>query len=470
MKFRSYSNGGLNLFVNPLLQKEGDLIRSVNVDAAPYGAITKRSGYITYLGTADNSQVDSLFNWTKDDGTTFFNYRSSGGTLYYSNQGTGAWAICGNGTLTAGTPVGNAVLDNTLIIGDGVTAVRHTTNGTSFTNTSGAPVAPYLAQYQNRIYTGGTGNLVTYSVTGDPTNWNTTGTSDSSSLTVPGAGKVSQLFVAADRLNIPKNSGNIARWDGFNLMQVPTTQGPSSPQSLVQIEDFWFYLNRSGVESYNGDRPSLISNPVQSQIYNNTGSAIIGTTFNNAPAGQFQYKYMISVGTITENLTNETIPNAVIVYDYEQNKWGNYTYANRPTAWLNYRDSSGVQQMLFGAENGQVYQLAGTALSDNGASIEAIAEGVLNFGSPESNKKLNYMWAFFNPGAQAKVQVAITDTFTKGKKKWMDLGDCNDGVVEFRFPSDSLGKLLHWKIYESSRNSQFVFHGFTVDADIEEKT
>jgi len=95
---RVYNISGINLAVQPLLHKEGDLLRSVNVENFPIGAKRKRPGYITYLGTANGSQVNGLFNWTRNNGTQFWNYRFSGGLLYSSQQGTGAWTITGNGT------------------------------------------------------------------------------------------------------------------------------------------------------------------------------------------------------------------------------------------------------------------------------------------------------------------------------------------------------------------------------------
>ena len=117
-----------------------------------------------------------------------------------------------------------------MIIGDGTAATRHTTTGTSFTNTTSAPASPNWAVFQNRAYAG-TGNVLTYSVTNDITNWATTGTSDSSSVTIPGAGAINKVFTANDRVIINKNSQLMNRWDGFSLVQIPTTQGLSSPQS-----------------------------------------------------------------------------------------------------------------------------------------------------------------------------------------------------------------------------------------------
>ena len=66
----------------------------------------------------------------------------------------------------------------------------------------------------------------------------------------------------------------------------------------------------------------------------------------------------------------------------------------------------------------------------------------------------------------AKFQIAFTDNFTKGKKNWIDVGDLKTGCTEMKFPSNSRGKLLFYRLYESSAGSPFIFYGFTVTLDL----
>jgi hypothetical protein len=110
--------------------------------------------------------------------------------------------------------------------------------------------------------------------------------------------------------------------------------------------------------------------------------------------------------------------------------------------------------------------MGGTYLSDNGSPIHALAEGVLHFGSPEGENKLNYIWAFGNPGCKAHIMVALSNSFTKGKLNWMSLGDFSDGVAEMRFPNNSAGRLLFWKLAESSMDARFTFYGFVLDVEL----
>ena len=453
--------GSLNLAVNPLAHKSGDMIRALNIESDQFGAKKKRAGYTTYLGTMPNgSAVSDLLNFTLNNGTQFWNYAFAGGNLYYSQQGTGDLTICGNGTLDPTGTLCAAVSENTLLIGDGVAATRHSTDGTSFTNTTSAPIAVDMEPYQNRIYIIGTASTMFWSNAGTPTNW----TNDSSSINIPGPGKLTTVRKLDDRLITGKNSGIQHRWDGYNLFDLSTRLAPTSSRSLAQVEKIDFGLNRLGVFAYSGAAPEIISNPIEKQIYNDLGSAIIGTTFDNAEGVAHNYEYMLSVGTITDDLTNTTIPNTILAYDYQTDEWWNNTFTDRPRAWLSYNDASGSATLAFGAGS-QCYTYGGTVTADNGATIECVMEGVLHM-STLLDKKWNWFSASFNPGCQAKIQVAITNTFSKGAKNWVDLGDASSGVVDYKFPEGSRGKFLFWKIYEASRNARLHFYGFEFDADI----
>lgn len=484
MQILSFNTGGVNTYTNPLIpasnaysavsglnqinqgaQQDGVLIRAVNVDSYPYGGKSKRAGYTTYLGTPDNSSPLRLFNWTKDDGT-FFNYRQSGSSLYYSIQGTGDWTKCANGTLTVGSQLGNSVLNNTLIISQGGGTTRHSTTGTTFSDTSAAPAGPHLTQYQNRIYITGTSSTLFYSVSGDPTNWSTSGTSDSSSITIPGAGLPNSVFVLANRLNITKSSGRQLNWDGFTLADLASNLGPSSPYSIVKVEDYGFWLNRLGFFSSNGDQPQLISNAIQREIYNDQQSGILGATFGTAPSIASGYDYLTAVGSVRDDLTNEPLNNCIIKYNYQKNEFLNYSFNDFPTAFGTYIDTSGNRQTIFSNSGGQCFQYSGTSTSDNGNTIEAKMEFFYHFNQPHVDKEFRWIWLFFNPGCQAQVQVATASTFTKQSLKWLDVGDVSDGLKQFRFPAGSKGKFLFLRISEASRNARFTYYGCAIDANL----
>jgi hypothetical protein len=464
-KVRITNLKGLNTFVNPLEQPDGQFTRLVNVDSYPLGAKKKRPGYTTYLGATDGSLVKDLFTWYKEDDSTFFVYKTSGTQIMVSAQGTGAWTACTNGEIAGTAHVGHASLNNVLIIGDGVGSTRHTTDGSTFTNTTLAPVASDFVEFQKRIYAMGTASTEFFSTTNDATNWNLSGTSDSSSFVIPGEGSLLKTFKVSDRVFLTKTSGNIMRWDGDILVDTATKLGPSSPYSYAETEDFAFWINRLGHFATNGDKPELMSNPVQRQFYNDAQTGIAGTTFPTIPAEIHRYDYFASIGTVTDDFTEEQIPDAILKYDYQKGEYSNYKFANFPTAYHSFVNNEGNQQLIFGDSTGQVYTYGGTT-TDNGTTIEAVIEGMIHMGVPELDKEWRWIWMFFNPGNQAKVQVAIGDTFHKASKKWLEIGDCSRGVTKFRFPKGSRGRFCFFKVYEASRTDRFDLYGFAVDATV----
>ena len=468
MKVTITNISGINIKASPFTSDQGQTLRALNVQRDLIGAWEKRPGYNTFLGTPDNSEIDNLFSWTRNNGTQTFVYRNSGGTLYHSLQGTGAWTISPGGTFdvaavtSPSSPkrLGYAVLEDTLILGNGLDATRHTTSGTDFTNTTSAPRARYFAEYENRIWAGGTASDLFYSTTGTATDW----TTDSSSISIPGAGRINGVIKVADRLNITKNSGAILRYDGFRLADLSTNLGPSDYFSMGEIEDFRIYTNKLGIFGFNGGRPELLSNVIEKQIYNDLGSAIAGTQFNEIPGIVHKYNYYASVGTITEDLTNQTIPNAIIRYDFQTDEFVNWQFFNRPRSFGTYQDNNRDIQMIFGDVGGQAYQLTGTATTDNGNTIPVELMGFIH-GNSLDEKKWNFLRVIFNPGCQAKVQVALSDTFTYTSLVWQDVGVGIDGLARLSFPSGSRGRFLFWKIYEASKNARFQL--FAIEADFD---
>lgn len=465
---KAFKLSGLNLKISPLaLNDPGQVIYALNVKRDLIGGYKKRQGYTTLLGTADGSQVNSLFSWTQNNGTILNLYRASGSILYHSVQGTGAWTTSAGGTITAGAHFGHTVLNDTLIGGDGTAASRHTTNGTGFTINTSAPLAELWASYQDRVWGAkgtafsGTAADMAYSTTGTATDW----TTDSDTVRVSGAGRINSLFVAGDRLTPSLEQGNIFKYDGFQMRNLSTNMAPSSPYSIGNIEDFRIYLNRKGVFGYSGGKPEILSNPIERLIYNDSGSAIAGNTFDNAPGISYRYDWLCSVGTITDDLIHETIPDAVLKYDVQLDEWVTWRFADRPTAFGTYQDTNGDEQLMFGDSAGQCYQLAGTATSDDGSAIESGLIGFIHGGSLDE-KEWKYIKGLFNPGCKAKVSFALSDTFSPRTLQWKDIAFAKDGVVEEHFPAGSRSIFLFWRIYESSTDQPWECHGFQYEANL----
>ncbi len=449
---------GVNIRINPLAGDQ--VVYALNVTTEQIGAKIKRPGYTTYLGSL-GTQVQNLFNWTRNSGTQFWNYNFCGGTLFYSTQGTGAWTVCGNGTF-AGNHVGHTVLNDVMIAGDGVGSTRHSSNGTSFTNTSAAPIAEFFENYQGRVYAGGTSSNLFYSTVGTASDWVT----DSTSILIPDAGKINGVFKQGNYLFIGKNSGKEFRWDGYSLEDLCTDLGYTSIYSMGEIEGYKIGINRMGFYGNGGGKPEILSNAIQKQIYNNSGSAIAGSVFNTAPGIAYRYDYLASVGTTTDDYTNITTPDAVIKYDAQLNEWVDWSLANKPTAFAKFNDANGDEQLIWGDANGQCYQLSGTATSDNGKPIQAILMGFIS-GSSLAIKKWDWIRTPV-PSQKCIVQIAVTDDVEPTNLTWFTMDTPRKGWLEYHFPPDTRSRFVFWKISENSMDTRFKFHGFEYSFDIVE--
>lgn len=466
-----YQTAGIDTYTNPLLA-DGQLIHAVNVVSFPYGAKTKRTGYSQFLNNPDGSIPWSLFDFQNigNDAGSMNLYRASGTSLYYSLQGTGDWTAVGNGTLTSNslgvTYFGHVALGTVLIGGDGVNPTRHTTDGTSFTNTSLAPVGQYFSEYQRRVYVGGTANTLFYSTTNDATNWSTSGTSDSSSFTIPGDGKINSVFKVADKIITSKTSGQMYKWDGYSLIDTATRYGPANNNTVASVEGYKFFLNKYGIYGFGGGQPQLLSNAIQRQFYNNNSTGIDNPSLPYVPSVAHRYDYLSSTGALTDDFTGRVINNCVIKYDYQKNEFLNWDLANLPYAFCSYQDINNAQQLIFSGADGKTYKFDNST-TDNGVAINAEMVFLFHAGSPHLEKKWNWWRGMFNPGCEAKVQVACSNVLTYQNLVWQDLGDCSSGFCEYRFPFGSRSHFLFVRIYESSKTSRFSYYGSSINFEIQ---
>lgn len=498
-----FNISGCDTYQNPL-ETDGQLIAALNVINFPMGALSKRGGYRAVLNNPDGTAVNALFSFPKQNGTELYLYRAAGSLLYQSTQGTTNWAVAGNGTIANGNYVDSAILNNVMIVGDGSTPTRHTTNGTSFTNTTLAPVAQYLTQFHQRIYAAdGTSSLLTYSSYGSADNWNIAIPADSSSFIVPDAGAITKPFVAGDRLVIPKNKARMFNWDDASLVDMSTNYGPTSPRSIAQIDDYWFYIHQVGLFGYDGANKQILSNAIQRQFYNRLGVNVSGVNLINsggAIATTYYWDYIAAVGNINDDFTGKQYSNALIKYDYQKNTFVDWQFANFPTAMHSYQDYLNHPQFIFGDTTGQVYQYDPGFASDNGAPISTEMVFLFTYAAQANSfsqtsaqtifgssyeKKWNYWRGFFNPGCESNIQFAFSNTMQYQHLKWSearnvrergqsvdDWFQVSDGVVEMRFPNDTnnqpRSRFLFIRIYDDSDTSQFNYYGCQIDAEIQD--
>ena len=183
------------------------------------------------------------------------------------------------------------------------------------------------------------------------------------------------------------------------------------------------YINRYGNYGFGGANPELLSNAIQRQFYSNSGSAIVGTAYPFIPGACYRYDYFASVGDVTDDFTGRTINNNIINYNFQKNEYLNWSLADKPTASFPALDVNENYNFYFGDASGQCYQFD-DSFTDNGESIPTEMVFVYHFDSPQFQKAWRYWRGFFNPGCEANVQVATSDSYTYQTLKWKDLGDC----------------------------------------------
>lgn len=456
---------GVKQNLSPLNHTDGDLLVCQNLDSYPIGAKTKRCGYTTYLGTLPN-RVNSLFSWQKPSTGDLFLYAASNNGLYHSIEGTGDWTISGNGTITSVIPgVGHASLDDYLIIGDGAGSTRHTTNGTSFTNTTLAPVGNKMCEFNQRIYIGGTNNYLYASELGSAAGWDTTTTNPSFSEPITGRGTISAVRNVNGEVLTTKSGGAMVHFDGYQKYQNPSSMGPISPWSMDEYNGIWFWINRDGMIAHD-TYPKVISRPVQDLFYSNFGTGVSYSYLQSGPGVVYKDDYMVSVANITSQLVPETVNDMVIKYNVPSNEFSWYKYAVRPYAFHRFIDRSGNEQLLFGENNsGQVYIRSGTATSDNGTAITARMMGFLDFGDPKKEKIVKEVAALTSPGCGATLQIAMSNTLDLNSLNWHTFPDLHSGYTAYSPPKPLRGRYCFYRLTESSTDKPFTFYSLMFDID-----
>ena len=489
--------GGINTFQNSL-QIDSNIIHAVNVYSPGLGILAKRPGYGTIIGTVQG-QVNSLFSFPFQNGTQLYLYAAAGSTLNYSYQGTGPWTVPTNGTIVNNAYVGNNVFNNVLSIGDGAGGIfRNSTNGTTFTTPGTYPLgAQYLADFHNRVYTAdGTTNAVLYSVANDPTNWQNSGTSDANSVLTYHGGACAGIFVAGDRLDITQTRGGMFNWDDTSLVDMATKYGPSSPWSIAQIDDTWFYTNQYGIFQFDGANKTLISNPIQRQFYNRSNTGINTASLGTLPGVAHFWDYLVAVGTTTDDFTQRTIKNNIIKYDFQKNLFLNWSFNNAPTAFHSYADINQKRQLIFGDALGNIFQLDSTKTSDAGVSIPTEIVMLFNYSNSQEafsqtsastvsgsnyEKKWNWLRVALNSGCEINCQFAFSNSLDYQRLKWSeaintrvgngDYWQFSNGMLEIRFPIDPnnmpRSRFLFVRLYDDSDSSNWQYMGCQIDAEVQ---
>ena len=459
-KLRVYQFGGVKQKLSPFLHEDGDLLVCENLDNYPTGAKTKRSGYEKFLGTLP-STVSSLFVYPNPSNSNITYYANSGSILYHSLQGTGAWTISGSGTFSGQRPVGYGAMGTVLMAGDG-SVTRHSTNGTSFTDTTLAPAGNKFAEFRQRMFIAD-GTTLYASELGSPTGWSLSTTNPSYSEPIDGYGVIGAIFSVNDEVVVTKTGGQITHFDGYRKYVSPSNDAPGFFNSVAKLDGVIFYVNPEGACGFATERQK-ISDAIQPLFYNNTGSYPSSEFLRSLAQGvAFNDNYYCYIGTTTSDIYPQTISNCIVKYDMPRNEWSWYKIPTRIYSALYDYTEDGYGWMFGG--NGQVYRFNPTVTSDDGQAISAQMIGFLHFKEPDRDKRINRIIATASPGCGATFQIAMTDTISLDSLQWIDIGDLYTGTRKFAPDVELRGRFMFYRLYESSTDKPFTFYGFTVDFD-----
>lgn len=379
--YRMYQNMGMHRNVSPLNISKGEWKKIINWDIAKIGCATKRDGYTAILNAPDAYEILSIIPF--EIGTTRkLIMINAAGKLYVadpivdSTWGTAKLTGLNTSARWTGTVLHNDSGTAMMILGNGYQTYR-TSDASTFTDansTDGAPLAPFWATFQERVYGAGVPadkDVLHWCSIGDVTDWSAVSPSDSSSLNIDknSGGNIQNIRMLNDRIVVFKND-RIKRWDEEYLRTVMSSDGLDAPYSIDEIDGMAFFLTRNAIRIYDGNFPREVSSRIEDLIF----GIDFGTT--NAPriCGQvFKRKYYLSVGDIVDE-DSDTISNAWLVFDYNKSQFWMYSLADKATAMVRLMCSDGVQRLYFGGTGGQVWEMF-SGNDDDGEEIEAILDG-----------------------------------------------------------------------------------------------
>ena len=464
--YRQYQNLGMHRNVSPFSILKGEWKKIVNWDIDKKGCLTKRRGYEKILDAPDDSEILSLIPFEIDSAGKLIMINSTG-KLYVANPATdstwGSPKLTGLNTSARWTATvlhdssGNPVM----ILGNGYTTYK-TSDASTFSTVSGAPLAKYWTSFQERVFGAGVPadkDVLHWSSIGDATDWSTVSPSDSSSLNIDkhNGGTIQQIATINDRVVIWKKD-RIKRYDEEYLRTVRASNGLDAPYSVSEVDGIAFTLDRNAIRMYDGSVPFEISEKIKDLIE--------GIDFSSANQERihgevFRSKYYLAVGDITDE-DDKTIENAWIIYDYDKNAFWLYSLENKVTALTKLLCSDGVERLYFGSENGQVYQMF-SGDTDDATEIDARMEGHIFYPvSPEIFVQPKEFIVASKYGNEMKVQ--LVDDYSDNV---VTIGECSKPIT-----SNLINKLgnnvlgVRVSIAHSTKGRP-TFYGFTLGYEIE---
>lgn len=163
--------------------------------------------------------------------------------------------------------------------------------------------------------------------------------------------------------------------DRYQLKEVIPNKGAIAPKSVVNINNYIYFLADDGIYTFNGSQVELMSQKIN-QLINRINNP------EDACGSWYKHQYFLTYADQTSNYNN-----MVLVYNYLYESWTKYDNIHAKM-WNNFDGSQDGQvnigEVYFGdSRKGQIYQF-GVGYDDAGDDISLkYATKYYNFDSPE---------------------------------------------------------------------------------------
>ena len=260
-------------------------------------------------------------------------------------------------------------------------------------------------------------------------------------------------------------------WNGTDTQaDVLVDVGAVSQEAIITIHNITFFLGRSkknlGIYAYTGGFPKLISRRIRKWIDN-----IDQSNLGNIKIGADEDTVYFYIGNITftgdDIYEDRAFTNVWLVYTISQDAWKVYDNLNAKA--FGYVNSSGQQLLVFGDNNGKVWELGQGTTDDSGDSKTPIQMEVItkedSFGAPELPITLHEIDVL----SRQAYSTTVKYRYNRGPD-WKALGELSGRFTALDCPEfddqDNKGNTLQLQFTDYSQY-QAAIDGYTLHVDLE---
>lgn len=399
-----------------------------------------------------------------------------------------------------------AALNNLLVIngytGTSAGSAISTFDGSTLANCADddTPGGVFATTYRQRIYVVGAGGSdaaknrntsrvrISFSDAGDPTAWTLANYFDVEDKRGEG---VTGLAVLNDVLLILKTN-SLFTYDEVQLKQRMNNVGTYHHRTLQVIDDKLYTFCPAGIYMTNGYSAKKISGPVEKYLrtFKPQYSDWSMTMITNCFSGQFNKKYYLYIGDITEP---EVLTDVVLVYDTEKDNWTVFSgwtdfthFANLYTFGSTNAKAELSECFFAGNATGKYFRLfedrwqdlaatptlrggdiTADLISDNsGVPISTLLETPFyDLGNPSMEKAIGRL-TILQEQADAQISYRL-DKGSGNLSEWKSLGSFRPTITSVSLPgNDSSSYRIAFRISTSSTDAISIFNGIIIN-DIE---